>query len=350
MRRTTQVLGVLCAVAVAACSDGSAPGAPDGQASAIFEGLADSLEHSGDSWRADALRHAAAIARLAGEPTTVVLTVDGQRRTFHAVAEELVTPLVACTWPGDTGQTDPDEPPPPVPMDSGGIPPSTGGDPGDSGSCKPAGSYRMRTLIAWEPERLGEVVRLVADDGAGHVTPSVPDVMAGPEHGAIPTTVDSAFPGDSGVASPPVSITPGFMAEYFVRDEGFWWSVEGTQENTLEQDGGACSDDTVTLEWASFQCEAIAVRFQFAMTVERFIVVPLDGWSPRDSLPPAPEPQSRRISMDPASVKGVRLSLLEWTLPTPVPEPGPMPVPSDSGQSMPGDPGGGARSAAQGIH
>jgi hypothetical protein len=41
---------------------------------------------------------------------------------------------------------------------------------------------RMRTLIAWEPEQMAEVGRLVADEGRGRVAPGVPDAMAGPSH------------------------------------------------------------------------------------------------------------------------------------------------------------------------
>ena len=98
----------------------------------------------------------------------------------------------------------------------------------------------MRTLIAWEPERMSEVVRLVAALGSGEVEPTVPDPMAGPAFGGTPDGGVPPVPGDSVVTSPPVEPGPGFMGEYLVRDEGIWWSVDGSQENTLEREGGDC--------------------------------------------------------------------------------------------------------------
>jgi hypothetical protein len=82
------------------------------------------------------------------------------------------------------------------------------------------------------------------------------------------------------------------------------------------------------------------------MTVQRFVVMPMEGWNPRDSVPPAPAPESKVITMEPASVAGVRLTVLRWTMP-PVPiDPGPMlPVPTnpmpvpDTLSARPGMPG-----------
>ena len=45
----------------------------------------------------------------------------------------------------------------------------------------------MRTLIAWEPDEMAEVVRLVADLGSSEVQAGVPDVMTG-----LPTNDASA--------------------------------------------------------------------------------------------------------------------------------------------------------------
>jgi hypothetical protein len=190
----------------------------------------------------------------------------------------------------------------------------------------------MRTLIAWEPEHMAEVVRLVADQGIGRVQPTVPDPMVGPGYGGAPAGDNPIVPGDSIVTSPPPGNPgPGFMGEYLVRDEGIWWSVDGTQENEIEREGGECTRPTATFDWAEFSCEAIRVRFQFTMTVQRFSVVPMEGWNPRDSVPPAPAPESKVITMEPASVAGARLTVLRWTMP-PVPvDPVPMPpVPTDS--------------------
>jgi hypothetical protein len=339
-----------------ACSDTSAPGGGgDNRDAALFDGIADSIGASGDGWRADALHHVAELVRLIGDPTTVTLTIGGQSRQFHAVAEELDVPLMVCSWPGDSGVVPPtgggggtggggtsgggttgggtggggayDDPPPPMPPDSVG---SVGGDPG-SGTCEPQGSYRMRTLIAWEPERMSEVVRLVADLGSGQVEPTVPDPMASPAFGGTPDGAVPPVPGDSTVTSPPGEPGPGFMGEYLVRDEGIWWSVNGSQENTLEHEGGACLQERATFDWAEFRCEAIQLHFRFTMTVQRFEVLPMEGWNPRDSVVPAPTPESKVITMEPASVAGARLTVLRWTMP-------PMPVDSAPMPPPPGPP------------
>ncbi len=300
-----------------ACSDGSAPSGNGGnREAALFDGIADSIAASGDEWRAEALRHAAELVRLIGDPTTVTLSIDGQRRQFHAVAEELDVPMMVCRWPGDSGVVHPD----------------SGGGSSGPGACEPEGSYRMRTLIAWEPEHLSEVVRLVADLGSGAVQPMVPDPMAGPAFGGTSTGEMPGAPGDSTVTSPPGSAGPGFMGEYLVRDEGIWWSVDGSQENSLEQEGGECTQPRATFDWAEFSCEAIRVHFGFTMTVQRFSMVPMEGWNPRDSVPPAPVPESKVITMEPASVAGARLTILRWTMP-------PMPVDSAPMPPMPPMPG-----------
>ena len=346
-RMTTTVAAAL--LGLIACSDGSAPGGGAGnREAALFDGIADSIGASGDGWRAEALHHAAELVRLIGDPTTVTLTIDGQSRQFHAVAEELDVPLMVCSWPSDSGVVPPDgggggtggggtggggtfdDPPPPMPPDSGGG--SGGSDPG-SGSCEPQGSYRMRTLIAWEPEHMSEVVRLVATLGSGEVEPTVPDAMAGPAFGGTPDGGAPTVPGDSVVTSPPGEPGPGFMGEYLVRDEGIWWSVDGSQENTLEREGGDCTQELATLDWAEFRCEAIRLHFRFTMTVQRFEVLPMEGWNPRDSVVPAPAPESKVITMQPASVSGARLTIVRWTMPpmpvdsAPLPPPGPPPVP-----------------------
>jgi len=350
--RITGTAAVAGLLGLIACSEGSAPGGGGGnREAALFDGIADSIGESGDGWRAEALHHAAELVRLIGDPTTVTLTIDGQSRQFHAVAEELDVPLMVCSWPSDSGVVPPtgggggtsgggtggggtfDDPPPPMPPDSGGGGGSVGGDPG-SGTCEPQGSYRMRTLIAWEPEHMAEVVRLVADLGSGQVEPTVPDPMAGPAFGGTPDGAAPPVPGDSTVTSPPVEPGPGFMGEYLVRDEGIWWSVNGSQENTLEREGGDCVQERATFDWAECRCEAIQLHFRFTMTVQRFEVLPMEGWNPRDSVVPAPAPESKVITMEPASVPGARLTILRWTMPpmpvdsAPMPPPPGPPVPS----------------------
>lgn len=339
MRVPSLGIAVLGSLLFVACGDGgSSPGTGNDRTAAAFDELADSIGGQGDYAHADALRHAAMIVRLAGDPVPVTLTIDGEARRFVAVAEELEYPDFVCRWPVDSGIVFPD---------SGGVPPDS--TPPAPGTCEPDGSVRMRTLIAWEPQRLEEVVRLVADEGRGRVEPGVPDAMAGPTHqgeswGGASQPTDPAMPPDSAIGSPPIVPGPGFMGEYLVRDGGFWLSVSGEQANMLEQDGGACRRDVVEFDWARYACQAIRVRFEFSMRVQQLVPIPFDGWTPRDSLGPMPPAETRDIVMSAASIPGARLSLLEWlTPPVPIdpPMPGPMPVPSDSGGGSSGSPGGG---------
>ena len=342
MRGSSLFIAVLGSLLFTACGDGSSPSGGDDRSAAEFEQLADSMADGGDYARAEALRHAAMIVRLTGDPTPVTLTIDGQGRHFVAVAEELEYPNIVCTWPVDSGIVFPDS------GGGGAMPPDTASS--GPGSCEPQGSMRIRTLIAWEPERLAELVRLVAMDGRGSVAPAVPDAMAGTSHqgeswgGGVATPTDPSMPpqpDDSAVGSPPVYVGPGFMAEYFERDQGFWISVSGSQANTLEQEGGACRLEEVEFDWARYGCQSIQVRFEFTMRVQKLVPIPIDPMDPPGS-PPMPPAEWRDIGLAPTSIAGARLSLLEW-LPPPLdpPTPGPMPVPSDSGSSAPGMPGGG---------
>jgi hypothetical protein len=346
----TSPLAVFGLISLLACSDdGASPGDGDDRSAALFDELADSIADGGDYARADALRHAAMIVRLTGEPAPVTLTIDGEARRFVAVAEELEYPNIVCRWPSDSGVVFPDGDG--TPRDSSSMPPMPPLP--EPGTCEPEGSVRMRALIAWEPEQMAEVVRLVADEGRGRVAPGVPDAMAGPSHrgeswgGGAGRPSDPAMPpspGDSVVESPPIDRGPGFMGEYLERDRGFWVSVSGEQSNTMEKDGGTCRLERVEFDWARYACQAIRVKFEFAMRVQRMVMVPFDGWNPRDSLP-LPPVETRDVRMTATSIPGARLSLLEW-LPPPVPIEPPMPGPGP--MPMPGNPGGGARAPRSG--
>jgi hypothetical protein len=349
MRGTPLSIAVLGSLLLLACSDGSSPGEGNDQTAALFDQLADSIAGGGDYAHADALRHAATIVRLTGDPTPVTLTIGGEERRFVAVAEEFEYPNMVCRWPADSGVVFPDSGG--VPRDSMSMPPMPP-LPGPV-ACAPEGSTRMRALIAWEPERMAEVVRLVADEGRGRVAPGVPDAMAGPTHGGsswggMGRPTDPAMPpqpGDSVIASPPIDPGPGFMGEYLERDRGFWVSVSGEQANTMEKDGGTCRREVVEFDWARYACQAIRVRFEFAMRVQKLVMIPFDGWNPRDSLP-LPPVETRDIGMAATSIPGARLSLLEWLAPPvpiepPMPRPGPLPMPGGSGSASPGAPSGG---------
>jgi hypothetical protein len=350
MRYPAFSLVILAPLVVTACSDGSSPGSGNGDRTAAqFEQLADSMAGVGDFGRAEALRHAAMVVRLTGDPTPVTLTIDGAPRAFVAIAEELEYPNIVCRWPAETTVVFPD---------SGvATPPDTAPAPPVPGFCEPQGSTRMRTLIAWEPTQLAEVVRLVASEGSGVVAQGTPDAMAGPMHageswGGTGMTGGSPMPplpGDSGIAPPPPgpAPAPGFMGEYMQRDQGLWISLSGTQANALESEGGSCTSDVVEFDWARYGCGAIRVRFEFTMQVQKLVMIPTGMFPPRDSVPLQPPTETREIGMSPASIAGARLSLLEWLpppvtppMPGPLPRPGPMPVPGDSGTSSPGMPHG----------
>jgi hypothetical protein len=200
------------------------------------------------------------------------------------------------------------------------------------------GTFSMRTLIAWEPEHMAEVVRIVADVGSNGVATGVPDVMTGlpssvaADPSGTPLTTPDTATGGSG--SP--TGYPGFLGEYLVRDVGSWWSVEGTQANVMEDVAGACTDDRVTFDWAEFDCEAARLRFEFSMQVEPLRYERLTGVA---DPPDGPE-GSHTLSMASSAVDGVRLTWVEWT-PPPLPEPGPGPDPwpgDSTGMTRPDSP------------
>jgi hypothetical protein len=364
MRRPALLVGSATWL-VLGCGEGTGPTPTgDGQRLASqFERFADSVDAGGYSPAADALRHAAEIVRLTGHATSVTLTLDGSTRPFLAVAEQIDFPNLVCSWPSDTGFTPPPDtigvpppdtvpvpPPDPGPIDSSGsVPPDGGrgggvgpGDPGTPGDtvpppgpreppeCTVAGTYSMRTLIAWEPEHMSEVVRIVADVGSNAATPGVPDVMTG-----LPSTVaadgseasappDSA-PGGGGGGGDPGGY-PGFLGEYLVRDAGSWWAVEGSQANVLEEVSGACTDEKATFDWAEFACEAARLRFEFSMRVEPLRYERLTGVVD----PPNGPEGNHALSMASSPVDGVRLTWTAWTPPALPPQPEPGPVPVDS--------------------
>jgi hypothetical protein len=318
------------------CGDGgTSPGSGgDGaRLAAQFERLADSVDAGDYSPAADALRHAAEIVRLTGHAMPVSLTIDGSARTFLAVAEQIDYPNLVCSWPADSGWTEPGDTVDVPPVDSTGVvPPDGGGMRGDTivvlpppgeppqpAECTVAGTYSMRTLIAWEPEHMEEVVRIVAHIGNNSVETGVPDVMTALPTGATdpgpPTTPPDSGSGSGGEPGG----FPGFMGEYLVRDVGSWWAVEGNQSNALEEIAGACTDDRATFDWAEFDCEATRLRFEFAMRVEPLRWEPLTGVAD----PPGGPEGSHTLSMGSSAVDGVRLTWVAWTPPPLPPEPAP---------------------------
>ena len=308
-------------LALAGCGDGGSGPADPGDGPRIasqFEHLAEQIGDSGSSPTADALRHAADIVRLVGHATPVVVSIDGSTFNWLAVAEQIDIPEVQCSWPADSGVT--------APGDSGitasgdsVIPPSGGGE----GECTQTGTYSMRTLIAWEPERMDQVIRIFADPGTSEVFDGVPDVMAGlPE----PTVA-----GDTAVSGGGGTISPGFMGEYLLRDGRTFTTVGGNQSNELEASGGSCTSDRFSFDWAEFSCETVRIRFAFDAQVVEVRSEPLTGM-------PGPEPsagdgESHTLALGSSSVDGARLTVVAWQ-PPPPPEPGPgpdpVPLPVDS--------------------
>ncbi len=333
------------------CSDGGTAPGTDGDGrrlAAQFERLADSVDAGGYSPAAEALRHAAEIVRLTGHATPVNVTIDGTARSFLAVAEQIDFPNLVCSWPSDSGWVEPGDTIVVPPADSTGVVPPDGGGggmPGDTvivlpsprepskpPECTVEGTYSMRTLIAWEPEHMAEVVRIVADVGSNGVETGVPDVMTElPRAGATdpsgaPGTAPDSAPGGGGGGG--VGGYPGFMGEYLVRDVGSWWAVEGSQANALEEIAGACTDGRATFDWAEFDCEAARLRFEFSMRVEPVRYERLTGVPD----PPGGPEGSHALAMASSSVDGVRLTWVAWTPPPlpPEPRPGPDPGPVDS--------------------
>jgi hypothetical protein len=331
---------------VLACSDGGTGPAADNEGrrlAAQFDRLADSVDAGGYSPTADALRHAAEIARLTGHASPVSLTIDGAARSFLAVAEQIDFPNLECSWPSDSGSIQPGDTVVVPPVDSTGVVPPDGGgggvippdstvvlpppgEPPPPPECHVVGTYSMRTLIAWEPEHMAEVVRIVANVGSNAVAPGVPDVMTG-----LPSTVAAnpsgppTAPPDSAPGGGGVGGYPGFMGEYLVRDVGSWWAFEGNQSNDLVGASGSCTQDRATFDWAEFSCEAASFRFEFGMTVEPLLYGRLTGVVD----PPSSPEGNHTLSLGSSKVDGVRLEVVAWT-PPPLP-PGPGPVPVDSG-------------------
>jgi hypothetical protein len=315
---------------VLACGDGgTGPTVEDEgrRLAAQFERLADSVDAGGYSPAAEALRHAAEIVRLTGHASPVTLSIDGAARNFLAVGEQIDFPNLVCSWPSDSGVVVPPDSVIPFPIDSTGVTPPDGGGGGTPGDtlgtfgppeCTVEGTYSMRTLIAWEPERMAEVARIVAYIGSNQAETGVPDVMTG-----LPTT----SPADSGGGSggEPGGF-PGFMGEYLVRDVGSWWAVEGNQSNDLINASNGCTDDRATFDWAEFSCEAARFQFRFDMRVEPLRYEPLTGIAD----PPGGPEGTHTLSLGQSDVDGVRLTWEAWTPPT-EPPPGPDPIPVDSG-------------------
>ena len=323
-------LALLASLLSSCGPDAAAPGPPDDaarRAAAALDELADSVAGTSDGLTAEALRHAADLVRLAGTTTTVTLLIDGQPETWSAIAEQLDTPMYACPAPDGSGGGG-------TPDDSTVVsadPTGGGSNPGLPTDCEPAGTYTMRTLLAWSSD-FARVVRLVADPGATPSRPDVPDVMGGTPptrpDGSVstdPSGGGGGAPGDSGGAAPPDTVIaeppiryPGFMGEYLVSGAGMWWATEGAQENELLQQGGACTDARPTLDWAVFECSVARIGFRFTMRVEALRWEPLTGTADPGDLPP------HDIAMAPTEVDGVRLLLVEWRFPEP-PSPEPLP-------------------------
>jgi hypothetical protein len=326
-----------------ACSGDAGPDSADpsdgSRLATQFENLADQAGDSGASATANALRHAAQIVRLVGHATPLMVTIDGVSHNWLAVAEQLDYPVVECVWPAPGGPVEGDSVAPPdsgggggsdgTPGGGGSTPPDTGivGGGGTGGGTEPpgcteTGTSSVRSIIAWEPDQMSEVVRMTAEPGSSEVkAASVPDVMAG-----LPTPAMPTEPGDTAVTGGGVGSggTYGFVGEYFKSGGGTFWTVEGTQTNSREAGTGSCTESHTTFDWAEFDCEAARLRFELTMRVEggNFET----GGEPTRSATDG-ELETHAISIPATSVDAAVLTVVSWSVPTPEPGPGPEPVP-----------------------
>lgn len=339
MRRPRQLTIPLGLVLAAACSGDMGPGASDpgdgNRLASEFENLAGELGDSGATASANALYHAAQLVRMVGHATPVTVTIDGVTHDWLAVGEQLDYPLIQCVWPATGGPGEGDGGTPPdsgsatTPPDSGSGGGSAGGGSGGSPGgpeCTETGTGSVRSIIAWEPEHMDEVVRMTAEPGSSEVKPAgVPDVMAG-----LPSSSGSAEPGDTAITG---GGTYGFMGEYLKADGGIFWTVEGTQSNSREAGSGACTQSHVTFDWAEFDCEAVRLRFQVEMRVQGGQMQPLTGRPGPEGG--AGELETHTISLPATTVDGAVMTVVGWT--TPTPEPGPSPDPGPGPEPVPPD-------------
>jgi hypothetical protein len=338
MRRPRHLAFPLGLVLAAACSGDMGPGPADpgdgARLAAEFENLADEVGDSGATASANALRHAAQVVRLVGHATPVSVTVDGVQRDWLAVAEQLDYPMIQCVWPatGMPGEGDGSAPPDSGSGSGGGgsVGGGSGGGPGEP-ECTETGTSSVRSIIAWEPEHMNEVVRMTAEPGSSEVKPAgVPDVMAG-----LPAPSAPSEPGDTAITG---GGTYGFMGEYLKADGGIFWTVEGTQSNSREAGSGSCTESHVTFDWAEFDCDGARLRFEVEMRVEGGQMEPLTGRPGPDGTEGGRggDLETHTIALPATTVDGAVLTVVGWTAPTPEPGPppepgpGPDPVPVDS--------------------
>ena len=148
---------------------------------------------------------------------------------------------------------------------------------------------------------MAEVVRIVADLGNTEVQPGVPDVMTG-----LPTSPGAAGSENSPPATPDSAVGefPGFMGEYLVDDEGIFFAVEGRQRNDLTGSAGECTEDTVTLDWARFECRAAQYRFEFDMRAEMMRIDP-------SAVPPPSADEALQKALEAAQKKSPAMKNLQ---------------------------------------
>jgi hypothetical protein len=276
-------------LALGACSDDPAGPRDDPRHAADdFEALADSLAGTGDPRGAGPMHHVATLLRLVERPTPITVRVDGAEARWLAVAEEVEFPTPECA-----------------------LPPNGGAWPDGEERCPRLAPPVMRSLIAWHPDEMRRIVRIVADPGTSDADDGYPDPM---RNGVVVTRPG----GDADTAVVfPERTWPGFLGEYFVRDRGIWLATEGRQSNSRLAGTTACPTDAVTTGWFTFACTRADFRFGVAMTVESVLlrdpIVPGGG----DAVDP------HRIEIAPQTVAGVRLVATESEAP-PLPPPPPV--------------------------
>lgn len=255
---------------VASCSGDSGPdgAGPGADAAAALERIADSVNAAGGS-SADAasLRAAAEFIRLGGEPSQVVIAVDGRPAQFHALAAEVVLASPDCPEPATAGAPDRNW------IDR----------------CWWFGGRVFRTLVAWD-EQVTRILRIVAGVSPVESTPSLDPSDTGPRPWR------------------------GLFATFFERGGGAWWAVDGKLESELLGTDGPCDDLRMRplRDWDS--CEKARSSFAFDL-----LLAPIVWYS---GSPTGPAIRTLTLAMEPSEIRGVKVTIGPSPV-TPIPLPPP---------------------------
>jgi len=243
----------------AACGDGTGP-APDPaqRQSQRFSALADSLTRAGQPDGARAMRAIAELIRLSGRVTTVSVAIDGEARSFNALAVQLRVAAETCE-----------------------------GDPG----CVTVAPEFSQVLFAWRGESLDEAV-VIAADTVGALTFGVPGpiFVEGPGDGTSGDPFDGPLP---------VLHTLGAYGES--ASERLWATTGGTLSNGAAVEGATCpaADPEVVPADVAYDCARSDFTFAVDATLHELPV--------REGSIPSTQPRTLVIAAQP--VAGLAITL-----------------------------------------